>query len=223
MVNRSSRLDDSLMPAFRAFVADDHPLYREGVVQALRETAEVEVVGEAANGTDALAGITRLAPDVAVLDMGLPGLTGIEVLAGITRAGLATRVLFLSAYLESDLVYDALAHGALGYLSKDSGRDEITGAVLAVARGESVLSRDVQGGLAEQIRRRESESRPRLTPREQEVLRLIAEGCSAPEVGRRLYLSSSTVKTHLQRIYEKLGVSERAAAVAEAMRRGLLE
>ena len=211
------------MDRVRVFVADDHPMYREGLVRAIRERPELELVGEAADGRDALPAIRTLQPDVAVLDVRMPGLTGTEVLNAITREHLSTRVIFLSAHVDSDLVYRAVAMGAAAYLSKEADRSTIFDAVAAVARGQTVLSPEIQSGLAAQIQLREAVGRPVLSPREQEVLRMIAEGGSAPEIARHLHLSPSTVKTHLQSLYEKLGVSDRAAAVAAAMRAGLLE
>ena len=211
------------MSRVRVFVADDHPMYREGLVRAIRERPDLELVGECADGRTALPEIRRLTPDVAVLDVRMPGLTGTEVLNAIARERIATRVVFLSANVDSDLVYRAVALGAAAYLSKEADRAAIFDAVAAVARGQTVLSPEIQSGLAAQIQLRETETRPVLSPREQEVLRLIAEGSSAPEIARQLHLSPSTVKTHLQSLYEKLGVSDRAAAVASAMRAGLLE
>jgi two-component system nitrate/nitrite response regulator NarL len=211
------------MGRVRVFVADDHPMYREGLVRAIRERPDLELVGESADGRAALPEIRRLAPDVAVLDVRMPGLTGTEVLNAIARERIATRVVFLSAHVESELVYRAVALGAAAYLSKEAGRAAIFDAVVAVARGQTVLSPEIQSGLATQIQLRETERRPVLSPREQEVLRRIAEGDSAPQIARQLHLSPSTVKTHLQSLYEKLGVSDRAAAVAAAMRAGLLE
>ena len=207
----------------RIYVADDHPLYMEGVVRAIKERPDFELVGEAGDGKQALSDIERLKPDVAVLDVKMPGVDGIRVLNAVERDGIETRVVFLSAYLDSAVVYRALAAGAAGYLSKDSNRQSICDAVAAVARGDAVFAPEIQGGIAREIRMRENDGRPTLTPREREILNLTAEGCTAPEIGRRLYLSPTTVKTHLQHLYEKLGVSDRAAAVAEAMRRGLLE
>jgi two-component system nitrate/nitrite response regulator NarL len=207
----------------RVYVADDHPLYREGVVAAIRERPDLELVGEAGDGKRALEDIMRLKPDVAVLDVKMPGVDGVRVLNALRRDGASTRVLFLSAYLDSAIVYRAVAAGAAAYLSKDSGRQTICDAVAAVARGDAVLAPEIHAGIAREIRLREHDDRPVLTPREREILGLTAEGCTAPEIGRRLYLSTTTVKTHLQHLYEKLGVSDRAAAVAEAMRRDLLE
>jgi two-component system nitrate/nitrite response regulator NarL len=207
----------------RVYVADDHPLYREGVVGAIKERSDFELVGETGDGRQALEEITELAPDVAVLDVKMPGLDGVRVLNALRRDQVTTRVMFLSAYLDSAIVYRAVAAGASAYLSKDAGRQAICDTVAAVARGDSVLAPEIHAGIAEEIRLREHDNRPALTQREREILGLTAEGCTAPEIGRRLYLSTTTVKTHLQHLYEKLGVSDRAAAVAEAMRRGLLE
>ena len=211
------------MDRVRVFVADDHPMYREGLVRAIKERPDLELVGQSGDGRTALPEIRRLAPDVAVLDVRMPGLTGTEILNAIAREQLATRVIFLSAHVDAELVYRAIAMGAAAYLSKEADRSAIFDAVAAVARGETVLSPEIQGGLAAQIQLRESEDRPVLSPREQEVLRLIADGDSAPQIARQLHLSPSTVKTPLQSLYEKLGVSDRAAAVATAMRAGLLE
>ena len=204
-------------------MADDHPVYRDGIVRAVKERPDLELVGEAGTGREALEAIRELEPDVAVLDMKMPDLDGRQVLNAIERDGLATRVVFVSAYLDSEIVYAAIGSGAKAYLSKESTRQEICDAVAAVARGDTVFSQEVQRGLAQEIQRRSTDERPLLTPREREILKLTADGLSAPDIGKRLYLSPATVKTHLQHLYEKLGVSDRAAAVAEAMRRGLLE
>jgi two-component system nitrate/nitrite response regulator NarL len=206
------------------FVADDHPVYREGIVRAIEERPDLELVGQASTGRDALAEITRLEPDVALLDIMMPELDGLEVLTAIERDDVATRVALLSAHVDSSYAYRAVAAGAKGYLSKQAARQEICDALLAIAAGGTAFAPEVQTGLAAELHeRRGAEQGPTLTPREREVLKLVAEGRSAPEIGQRIHLSPATVKSHLQAIYEKLGVSERAAAVAEGMRRGLLE
>ncbi len=207
----------------RVVIAEEHPLYREGVVRAIRERPELELVGEAADGRQALALIKELEPDVAVLDVKMPELDGLQVANAIDRDSLGTRVLMLSAFLDRQIVFQAVAAGAAGYLSKDADRLEITDAILAVHRGDTVLAPQVQSGFAAEVRSRWRPDRPSLSERERQVLEMIAEGKSAPEIGRSLYLRPATVKSHLQSLYEKLGVSDRAAAVAEAMRRGLLE
>jgi two-component system, NarL family, nitrate/nitrite response regulator NarL len=205
-------------------VADDHPVYREGIVRAVKERPDLEFVGEAGDGREALDRVRELSPDVAVLDIRMPGLDGTQVLNALRRDGIKTEVLFLSAFLESELAYRTVAEGAQGYLSKESSRQEICDAIVVIARGGTALAPEVQASLAEEIREREiAGGRPDLTPREREVLQLISEGMSAPEIGKRIHLSPTTVKTHLHTLYEKLGVRDRAAAVAEAMRRGLLE
>jgi two-component system nitrate/nitrite response regulator NarL len=205
-------------------IADDHPLFREAIVRVIRAHPDFELVAEASDGAAALEKIRDLRPDVAVIDVRMPELDGSDVLVALREEGLPTNVVFLSAFLDSKTVYDAVAAGANAYLSKEAGSDEIVEAVSAAARGETILGPEVQTGLAEQIRfREENDARPRLSDREHEVLKLIAQGLSAPEIGSRIHLSTATVKTHLQHLYEKLGVSERAAAVAEGMRRGLVE
>ncbi len=209
----------------RVLVADDHPLYRDGVVRAIKNRPELELVGEASDGREALEEIKRLEPDVALLDMRMPGLEGQQVLEAVTRDDLSTRVVLLSAQVDSETVYRVVAAGACGYLSKDAAAVELCEAIEAAGRGETVLAREIQSSLASEIQRhaQQADDRPGLSEREQQVLRLIAEGRSTPEMGKELYLSPATVKTHLATLYDKLGVSERAAAVAEAMRRGLLE
>ena len=205
-------------------IADDHPLYREGLARAISGRPDLELVSEVSDGRTALEQIQHLEPDVAVLDMRMPELRGLEVVEALTRDGSPTRVLVLSAAIESSLVYAAVAAGAAGYWSKDAERDAICDAIAAVARGERVLDPSLQSGVFSEIHAREVDTgRPVLTSREHEILLCIAQGKTAPAIGAELYLSTATIKTHLAHLYEKLGVSDRAAAVAEAMRRGLLE
>ena len=210
-------------PRVRVYLADDHPLFLRGIVQEVKERPDLELVGQATDGRKALADLRSLQPDVAVIDMRIPGLSGLEVLAACKRDAIKTRIIVLSAHVESDLVYRAIASGAAGYLSKEADRETILDAVAAVSRGEVVLAPEVHAGLAGEIRRREVVERPILTPREKEVLVLTADGLTAPEIASRLQLGVATVRSHLQNLYEKLGVSDRAAAVAAAMRAGLLE
>jgi len=192
-------------------------------VRAVKERPDLELVAEVATGREALDAIAELRPHVAVLDMKMPDLDGRHVLGAIGRDELPTRVLFVSAYVDSEIVYAAIGGGARGYLSKDATRQQICDAVAAVGRGDTVFAAQVQTGIAREIQLRSADAGVLLTPREREILELTAQGFLAPDIGRRLYLSPATVKTHLQRLYGKLGVSDRAAAVAEAMRRGLLE
>lgn len=207
----------------RVVVADDHPFYRDGVIRGLTASGRVEVVGEADDGRAALEAIRRERPDVALVDHAMPDVDGLGVVRAIVRDGLATRVLLLSAHTDSGIVFAALEAGAAGYLGKDARRSEIVQAVLDVARGRAVVPAAVAAGLAGEIRLRARTSGPALTERERQVLAAFARGLSVPQVAAELFLGVSTVKTHTQRLYEKLGVSDRAAAVAEGMRRGLVE
>lgn len=204
-------------------VADDHPLFRDGLVRALTGSGLVEVVAEAEDGPSALAAIKEHQPQVALLDHQMPGMDGAQVAAAVLRDELPTRVLLVSANQDATIVYHALQQGAAGYLPKESSRTEIVNAVLDCANGKDVVAPQLASGLAVEIRRRAEPSGPTLSAREREVLTLIAEGGSIPAIAKQLFLAPSTVKTHVQRLYEKLGVGDRAAAVAEAMRRGLLE
>ncbi|SHU66191.1 Possible nitrate/nitrite response transcriptional regulatory protein NarL (LuxR family) [Mycobacteroides abscessus subsp. bolletii] len=207
----------------RVVVGDDHPLFREGVVRALTASGQIIVVAEAENGAGALELIREHRPDVALVDYRMPELDGTQVAAAVRRDELPTRVLLLSAHDDAAIVYRALEEGAAGFLSKESTRTELVGAVLDCARGRDVVAASLTAGLAGEIRKRAQPAGPSLSTREREVLRMIAAGQTVPAIARALFLAPSTVKTHVQRLYEKLGVGDRAAAVAEAMRRGLLE
>lgn len=207
----------------RVYLADDHPIYRQGLVDAIKGRPDLELVGEAADGRTALNEIRELQPDVSVIDLAMPELSGFEVLNAVQRDGVDTKVVVLSANTESEAVFRAVAEGAVAYIPKEADREEVCDAIAAASRGDVVLSSEIQAGLANEIRLRGKEERTPLTPRESDVLKLTAEGLSAPEIGFQLHISAATVKTHMQSAYEKLGVSDRAAAVAAAMRQGLLE
>jgi len=204
-------------------VADDHPFFRDGVTRGLVTSGLISVVGEAGTGRQALEVIAAERPDVALVDYQMPDLNGLDVVHAAVRDGLPTRVLFLSAITDSSIVFRALEEGAAGYLAKDARRSQIVDAVLAVAAGKTVVPPELAGALAGEIRLRATPSGPVLSERESQVLHAFARGLSIPQTAAELFIGASTVKTHTQRLYEKLGVSDRAAAVAEAMRRGLLE
>ncbi|MFI5508472.1 response regulator [Mycobacterium sp. NPDC051804] len=204
-------------------VGDDHPVYREGVVRALDNSGRTEVVAAVGNGADALAAVREHRPDVALLDYKMPGLDGIAVAHAVARDHLPTRVLLLSASTEGSVVYRAIQDGAAGYLSKEADRDDIVAAVIACARGESVIPPELVTSLATQVHQHAHSTAPLLSGREQEILRLIADGKTVPEMAAELFLAQTTIKTHIRRLYEKLGVSDRGAAVAYAMRNHILE
>lgn len=203
--------------------ADSHPLYRDAMSRAIKERPDLELVAQAEDGRAALDAIGAIKPDVAVIERTLSKLNGEQILNAVGRDRLGTRVILIGARPPSGEVYEAIADGAAGYLTTDTDARELCDAIAAVARGETVLAPALHTGLAGEIRLRQVPDRPVLSERENETLKLVAEGLSAPDIGRRLHLSTGTVKTHLEHLYEKLGVSERAAAVAQAMRRGLLE
>lgn len=208
----------------RVLIAQNDPQAGERLARGVERRSALELVGSARDGREAVEEIRRMRPDVAVVDVRLTGIDGIAVVSAVLRDDLPTRILLLSECGDSALLYRALAEGAAGILPEDSPAKAVCDAVLAVARGETVLSPEGQAGIAREIRTR---TPPRglltLSVRENEVLVLVADGLSAPAIGRRLHLSPATVKGHLSSLYEKLGVKERAAAVAEAMRRGLLD
>jgi two-component system nitrate/nitrite response regulator NarL len=210
-------------PRIRVLLADDHPLFLRSVAGAVQERLSLELVGQVNDGRRALQEIRALVPDVAVVDVRMNGMTGTEVAAAVTAEGLATRILILSAYLEDELVYETLAAGAAGYVSKELDRDEILDAVATVAGGEAVVSPAVQTGLVRELQRRGALVRPQLSDRELEILTFVARGMTTPEIAAELHLSSATIKTHLQKIYDRLGVSDRTSAVVAALRRGLLD
>lgn len=204
-------------------VGDDHPLFRDGVVRALSASGSIDVVAEAEDGVAALALIREHGPRVALLDYRMPGLDGAQVAAAVRRDQLPTRVLLISAHDESAIVYNALQEGAAGFISKESSRSELVAAVLSCAKGHDVVAPSLAAGLVGEIQRRNESSAPALSAREREVLGYIAGGQTIPAMAKEMFLAPSTVKTHVQRLYEKLGVSDRGSVVAEAMRRGLLE
>lgn len=207
----------------RVVVADDHPLVRAGVARALTLSGQIEVVGELGNGRDALAAIAAERPDVAVLDFRMPGMDGVQVAAAVRRDGLRTKVLLLSAHDDAPIVYNAIQQGAHGFLTKDADGPDIVRAVRDCAAGRTVLPAALAAGLAAEVRLRRDGAPPVLSVREREVLRMMADGKNTPTMAAELFVAKSTVKTHVQRLYAKLGVADRGAAVAEAMRSGLLE
>jgi two-component system nitrate/nitrite response regulator NarL len=207
----------------RVVVGDDHPVYRDGLVRALDTSGRTEVVAAVGDGRAALDAIREHTPDVALLDYKMPGIDGIAVAHAVARDRLATRVLLVSATTEGSVVYRAIQDGAAGYLSKEADREDIVAAVVACARGEDVLPPELVSSLTAQVRQHAHGQVPLLSERERQILRLIAHGKSVPDMSAELFLAQTTIKTHIRRLYEKLGVSDRGAAVAQAMRNHLLE
>jgi len=208
----------------RALIVDDHPLFLEGISMLVERIDGIELAGRCDSGEAAVDLLMAEAPDVVVMDFQLGDITGLDVLTEITARGLKVRALFVSGRLEDDDAYRLVEAGALGIIEKDSTFDQIADAISRVARGETVLSPRVQAAVMAGVReRRDQAPAVRLSDRELEILNGLARGLSAPAIGRELSLSAATIKSYLQRLYDKLGVSDRAAAVAEGMRRGLVE
>ena len=210
------------MAPLRVLVADDHPMILVSLEGVVRSRSELELVARAATGDEALQAARAERPDLAVLDVQMPGLSGLEVLEAMKRDALPTRVLFVTGTVDPASAYDLVQAGAAGVLEKDATPDMIGDALLRIAGGETVLAPSVQVALVTGVQARR-EPAITLSPREHDALRGLARGLTGPQIAAELHVSPSTVKTHLQRLYERLGVSDRAAAVAEGMRRGLIE
>ncbi len=207
-------------------VADDQALVREGLVTLLGLVPGIEVAGAAADGAEAVRMAGEVRPDVVLMDLRMPRVDGVEATRRLLAVQPAARVVVLTTYADDDSIFAALQAGAVGYLTKDSGAEEIARAVRAVHAGETLLEPAVQRRLIESLRARPAApARPAppddLTPRELEVLRLIAGGLSNREIARRLFVSEATVKTHINNIFSKAGLRDRAQAVRYAYERGL--
>lgn len=202
----------------RVLVADDHPVVRAGIVGLLAGEPDLEVVGEAGDGEQALALTGTVRPDVVLMDLRMPVLDGAGATERILARHPGVRVVVLTTYETDADILRAVEAGATGYLLKDTPRDDLVAAVRAAARGETVLAPSVARRLVTQVRRPDE----RLTPRELEVLAGVARGGSNAQIGAELFIAEATVKTHLLRIFAKLGVDDRTRAVTVALERGIL-
>ena len=204
-------------------VADPQPLFRDALCRVVRQCPQLQLVGESADGRLALELLRRHRPDVAVVAPDLPSLDGRRLLRLVASDGLATRVVLIGLPPSHPLAYDLVELGAAGCLTRVASGDQLRDAIIAVAAGDAYLAGNLQLAVFTEIRMRARDERVVLSEREREVLRRVAAGESAPAIGRAMHLSVATIKTHLGHLYGKLEVSERAAAVAVAMRRGLLD
>ncbi|MFF5983843.1 response regulator [Streptomyces olindensis] len=203
----------------RVVIADDHTVMRAGVVALLASDTGIEIVGEAGDGSAALALVERHGPDVALVDLRMPVLDGVATTTEIVARFPRTRVLILTTYDTDAEIERAVEAGAIGYLLKDTTREQLADAIRAAARGETVLAPRVAERLVARMRQ---PVRIPLTAREEDVLDAVADGLTNAEIGRRLVISEATVKTHLLRLFAKLDVNDRTRAVVVAMERGLL-
>ena len=204
-------------------IADDHPVYRAGLARSVNRRAELNLLAETESGRGALDAIRELTPQVAVVDLRLPDLDGLAILRAVDDEHLKTRIVLLTGNADPVIASDAMTAGAAAYVSKTAESETVCEAVAIVARGDTYMTPEFRGTLAEQVELRASRSGPPLSPREREVLSRAARGESISQISERACMSSSTVKTHFQNAYRKLGVSNRAAAVAKAMRQGVVD
>jgi DNA-binding NarL/FixJ family response regulator len=212
----------------KVVLADDQTVVREGLVTLLGTLPGIEVVGAASDGREAVALVAATAPDVALLDLRMPGLDGVEATRRIRAEHPATQVVVLTTFADDESILGALQAGAIGYLTKDAGREHIGRALEAAAAGQSVLDAAVQARLVDALAAGAATAAPGgqlpdgLTDREVEVLGLIATGRSNAQIAAELYVSEATVKTHVNHIFTKTGSRDRAQAVAYAHRQGLV-
>jgi DNA-binding NarL/FixJ family response regulator len=203
----------------RVVLADDHTVMRAGVVALLASEPTITVVGEAGDGREAIELVERLAPDVALLDLRMPVLDGVAATSEIVTGDTRTRVLILTTYDTDAEIERAVEAGAIGYLLKDTTREQLVKAIRAAARGETVLAPRVAEKLVARMRQPAPVT---LTAREVDVLNGVADGLSNADIGKRLVIAEATVKTHLLRVFAKLDVSDRTHAVVTALERGML-
>lgn len=213
------------MDAIRVFIVDDHPVVRQGVRSILANHADLEVVGEAENAAGLFASIEPLRPDVVLLDIRMPGQNGIETTQRLKRQWPALKVIILTTYEEDEFLFGAVGAGADGYLLKSASNEVLASAIRQVGRGEKLLSPALVDKLMtefQELTRQKTRANSGLTDQELTVLHMIADGATNKEIAEKLYWSEVTVKRKAQDIIEKLGAANRAQAVAEATRRGLL-
>lgn len=202
----------------RVLIVDDHPIVRQGLCAVLAAQPGLTVVAECGTGEEAVALAAAVVPDVVLMDLRLPGLGGVEATEQIVAAGTATAVVVLTTYDSDGDILRAVAAGATGYLLKDASGEQLVAGIRTAAAGGTVLAAPVAAKLATRMRG----EAPALTAREIQVLGCAARGLSNPETGRELFISEATVKSHMMRIFDKLGVADRTAAVTTAIARGIL-
>ena len=222
LINQATTVDQR-RAGIRLMLADDHKMLREGLRRSLQDEG-FDVVGEARHAAEAIAMAERLNPDIILMDVTMPDMTGIEAARIIKGHQPGIRIIMLTMHSDQSVLADAIRAGADGYLVKDCSVREISDALLTVADGETALSPRLAASMLAEVRRQDAvaEIERLITKREEEVLQLIADGCSTPEVAERLFISQKTVKNHLASIYQKLDARDRTQAVLQAVRMGIV-
>jgi len=208
-------------PTIRLLIADDHPAFRRGLRAMLDSTDEFEVIGEAADGEEAVSRALELRPDVVLMDLRMPGLNGIDSTRRILEAHSGIGVLVLTMFEDDDSVFAAMRAGARGYLLKGSEQDEVQRAIRAIASGEAIFGPDIANRLIAYFSSANATAFPELTDREREVLELIAQGKNNQAIAGELVLSLKTVRNHVSNVFNKLRVTDRAGAIVKAREAGM--
>ena len=212
------------MESMKILIADDHPVVREGLSAMLSRQPDIEVVGEAENGRECVEKTRKLRPDIVLMDLRMPEMDGVEAMRQIAATNPEVRFIVLTTYDNDEYIFKGIEAGARAYLLKDSPREELFKAIRAVHRGESLIQPAVAGKVLDRFAElsRQVQAPEALSDREVEVVKLMAEGAANKEIAASLHISESTVKTHIQTIFQKLGVSDRTGAVTQAIRKGII-
>lgn len=212
------------MEPIKVLITDDHPVVREGLSAMLNKEPDIRVVGEAENGTEAIDKAKELQPDVVLMDLRMPEVDGVEAMRQIRAANPGIKFIVLTTYDNDEYIFKGIEAGARAYLLKDAPREELFKAIRAVYKGESLIEPAVAGKVLDRFAElsRQAQAPERLSERELEVLKLMAKGAANKEIAAGLCISESTVKTHIQTIFQKLGVGDRTEAVTEAIKKGII-
>lgn len=213
------------MDAIKILIVDDHPVVREGIGAMLKHEPDFKIVGEAANGLEALEQARELSPDVILMDLRMPEMDGVEAITKIKEAKPEIKFIILTTYSDDEYIFKGIAAGARAYLLKDAPRDELFKAIRAVSRGESLIQPVVASRVLDKLAElsRKNPGAETLSEREVEVLRLMAKGVSNSNIAEELSITQSTVKTHITNIFQKLNVTTRTEAVTTALKRGIIQ
>ena len=212
------------MEPIKVMITDDHPVVREGLSAMLRKEQDIQVVGEAENGAEAVDKARELRPDIILMDLRMPEVDGVEAMRQIGAVNPDTKFIVLTTYDNDEYIFKGIEAGARAYLLKDAPREDLFKAIRAVHKGESLIQPAIAGKVLDRFAElsRQAQGVEALSEREVEVLKLVAKGAANKEIAAELAITESTVKTHIQTIFQKLGVSDRTEAVTEAIKKGII-